>query len=153
MRILLAAVGAIIMCAAVTGADDWQAELFKCEDLKTCKTEGNFKVMPKGGPDGGPAIVFDEPAKANGSIERDIEVDGSLNAAVEADVTLSVEKGTFKIELIGRNDEATLSLEASDGQVVSGHGWMAVDSFGEMSYRITAVDAENVEYTIEYTFE
>jgi hypothetical protein len=91
--------------------------------------------------------------KANGSIERDIEVDGSPNGAAEADVTLSVEKGTFKIELIGENDEVTLSLEASDGQAVSGHGWMAVDSFGEMSYRITAVDAENVEYAIEYTFE
>ena len=91
--------------------------------------------------------------KANGSIERDIEVDGSPNGAAEADVTLSVEKGTFKIELIGENDEVTLSLGASDGQAVSGHGWMAVDSFGEMSYRITAVDAENVEYTIEYTFQ
>lgn len=91
--------------------------------------------------------------KANGSIGRDIEVDGSPNGVAEADVTLSVEKGTFKIELIGRNDEVTLSLEASDGQAVSGHGWMAIDSFGEMSYRITAVDAEDVEYTIEYTFE
>jgi hypothetical protein len=91
--------------------------------------------------------------KANGSIERDIEVDGSPDGVAEADVTLSVEKGAFKIELIGRNDEVTLSLEASDGEAVSGHGWMAVDSFGEMSYRLTAVDAENVEYTIEYTFE
>jgi hypothetical protein len=113
--------------------------------------ESSSRSSSQQGTDGGQ--VSAQIGKANGSIGRDIEVDGSPDGVAEADVTLSVEKGTFKIELSGRDDEVTLSLEASDGQAVSGHGWMAVDSFGEMSYRITAVDAENVEYTIEYTFE
>ena len=90
--------------------------------------------------------------KANGSTLEEIEVDGSPGFALETDVTLTVAKGMFRIELIGRNEQVTLSLEAQDGQTVSGHGWMAVDSFGDVAYRVTAVDAENVEYTIEYVF-
>lgn len=90
--------------------------------------------------------------KANGSIERDIEVEGLSGTILEADVTLSVEKGSYKIELLGEGDQVTLALEASDGEAVSGHGQMVTDSFGEASYRITATEAENVEYTIEYAF-
>jgi hypothetical protein len=90
--------------------------------------------------------------KANGSLTEDIEVNIDGVYTLEADVTLSVEKGTYNIELIGKNDQVTLALEASDGQSVSGHGWMAVDSFGDASYRVTAVEAEGVEYTIEYVF-
>ena len=90
--------------------------------------------------------------KANGSIEKEIEVEGVSGLILDADVTLSVEKGTYKIELIGEEGEVTLALEASDGESVSGHGWMAVDSFGQANYRVTAKEAENVEYSIEYTY-
>lgn len=90
--------------------------------------------------------------KANGTIEKEIEVDGVSGLILDADVTLSVETGTFKIELIGKDDEVTLALEARDGEAVSGHGWMAVDTFGAANYRVTATEAENVEYTTEYTF-
>jgi hypothetical protein len=48
--------------------------------------------------------------------------------------------------------EATLTLEARDGEQVSGSGSMAVDSFGEASYRVTAVEAEDVEYTIAFVY-
>jgi hypothetical protein len=90
--------------------------------------------------------------KANGSIEKEIEVEGVSGLILDADVTLSVEKGTYKIELIGEDGEVTLALEASDGESVSGQGWMAVDTFGEANYRVTATEAENVEYSIEYTY-
>lgn len=90
--------------------------------------------------------------KASGSLTEDIEVNIDRVYTLEADVTLSVQKGIYKIELIGKNDQVTLVLEAGDGQTVSGHGWMAVDSFGDASYRVTAVEAEGVEYTIEYVF-
>jgi hypothetical protein len=92
--------------------------------------------------------------KANGTAEQDIEVNaGYPGAILEADVTLTVEKGSFKIELLGKDDEVTLTLEARDGQTVSGHGRMFVDSLDEASYRVTANEAENVEYTIEYTLQ
>jgi hypothetical protein len=90
--------------------------------------------------------------KANGSIEKEIEVEGVSGLILDADVTLSVEKGTYKIELIGEDGEVTLALEASDGESVSGQGWMAVDTFGGANYRVTATEAENVEYSIEYTY-
>lgn len=90
--------------------------------------------------------------KANGTLEEAIEIEGGSGLILEADVTLSVEKGSFKIELLGEDGQVTLTLEARDGQAVSGHGQMVVDSFDEANYRVTATEAENVEYTIEYTF-
>ena len=92
-------------------------------------------------------------SKASGSTVQDLEIDVIPGVVLEASVTLTVEKGTFKIELLGEEDEATLTLEASDGQTVSGQGQMYVDTFGETSYRVTATEAENVEYVIEYSFQ
>jgi hypothetical protein len=91
--------------------------------------------------------------KASGSITQDIEVEGGSGLTLETDVTLTVGKGTFKIELLGENEQVTLSLEARDGQTVSGHGQMVVSGFEEeASYRVTAIEAEDVEYSMEYTF-
>ena len=91
--------------------------------------------------------------KANGSAVQEIEVgSGYPGGMLDADVTLTVEKGSFQIELLGKDDEVTLTLEARDGQTVSGQGQMMVDSLNEASYRVTAGEAEKVEYTIEYTF-
>lgn len=102
------------------------------------------------GPTGG--SLHTKIGKANGTSEQSIETESSGGLILEADVTLSVGKGTFKIELLGEDDAVTLTLEASDGQTVSGQGQMVADAFGEATYRVTATEAENVEYTIEYTF-
>ena len=93
-------------------------------------------------------------AKANGASNKGIEVEGGSGLTLEADVILSVEKGSYRIELLGagEDDRVTLVLEARDGETVSGHGQMVVDSFDTATYRVTAVEAENVEYTIVYTF-
>jgi len=90
--------------------------------------------------------------KANGTATRQLEDLPNRGGWLDADVTLSVEKGSFKIELLGEDGEVTLTLEARDGEAVSGSGSMAVDSFGEASYRVTAVEAENAEYTIVYVY-
>jgi hypothetical protein len=90
--------------------------------------------------------------KANGSVIEDLETAGSGGWILDAEVTLTVGEGSYKIELLDGEDQVTLTLEASSGQTVSGHGTMVTDAFGEASYRVTAVDAEDVEYTIEYTF-
>jgi len=91
--------------------------------------------------------------KANGGSTEEIEVEGVGSGVVlDSDVTISVETGSFKIELLDADDEVTLALEARDGETVSGSGDMAVDSFGEATYRVTAVEASNVEYSIDYTF-
>lgn len=91
-------------------------------------------------------------SKANGTITEGITVEGVADLILDASVTVSVGAGSYKIELLGEDDQVTLALEARDGQTVDGQGWMVTDGFGEASYRITAVEAEDVEYTIEYTF-
>ena len=90
--------------------------------------------------------------KANGSIVQDLETSASTIVTLDASVTLAVGKGTYKIELLGKDDEVTLTLEAGAGETVSGEGWMVTDGFGEAGYRITATEAEDVDYQIDYTF-
>jgi hypothetical protein len=88
--------------------------------------------------------------KANGTSTKDLEVESLAGALLEADVVLTVGTGTYTIELLGKDDAVTLALEARDGQTVSGHGQIQVDTFGAGSIRVTAVEAENVEYAIEF---
>ena len=92
-------------------------------------------------------------SKANGTSEKSIELEADDGLLMEVDVTLAVGKGSYKIELLDDNGEATMTLEAHDGQTVTGHGQMVTDAFGEASYRVTAVEAENVAYVLEYTFQ
>ena len=89
---------------------------------------------------------------ANGSIIQDMETASAGGWTLDAEVTLTVGKGSYKIELLGEDEQVTLTLEAGAGETVSGQGWMITDAFGEASYRVTAVEAEDVEYTIDYTF-
>lgn len=121
--------------------------LVACEGYTvTGEKSSSYQTMSGGG-------VRASIKKANGTITEKIEAQGTADLVLDAEVTLSVGKGSYKIELLGEGDEVTLSLEARDGQAVSGHGWMGTDGFGQASYRVTAVEAEDVEYTIEYTFQ
>jgi hypothetical protein len=90
--------------------------------------------------------------KANGTSTRTLETAASGGAILDATVVLKVGEGSYKIELLGEGDEITMMLEAQGGEAVSGIGWMVTDAFGEASYRVTAVEAEDVEYRIEYVF-
>jgi hypothetical protein len=120
--------------------------LASCEGYTTTGSSTSTEQGPFGG------SVRTRIKSANGIITEEIEIEAFGEAHLDADVTLSVGQGTFKIELLGEDGEVTLTLEASDGQTVSGHGQMVENSFGEASYRVTATDAKDVEYTIDYTF-
>jgi len=89
---------------------------------------------------------------AQGAGTKYIEVGGSGWQGLDAEVTLSVGAGSYKLELLGEDDSVSLTLEAQGGETVSGIGWMALDGFDKAGYRITAADAQDVEYTIVYTF-
>ena len=102
--------------------------------------------------DGNGGEVTVSAGKANGASTRSIETVASGEATLDAAVVLKVGEGSFKIELLGENDEVTLVLEAQGPEAVSGIGSMVTDAFGEASYRVTAVEAEDVEYRIEYVF-
>jgi len=86
---------------------------------------------------------------ANGSVVKEVESQYA-NAALDVEATLEVEQGNFKIELLGKDNEVTLVLEAGPGQKVSGSGYLVTDSFGEGEYRVTATEARGVSYTISY---
>ena len=98
-------------------------------------TEMGAKTSSHQGMSGGDVTA--EISKANGTAERDIEVTGTADLVME---------------VLGEDDQVTLALEARDGETVSGHGQMVPDSFGEASYRVTALEAEDVAYSLEYTF-
>ena len=102
--------------------------------------------------DAGGGQVSVATGKANGTSTRDLETAASGEAILDATVVLKVGSGSYKIELLGENDEVTMVLEAQGGQALSGVGWMITDAFGDASYRVTAVEAEDVEYRIEYVF-
>lgn len=102
--------------------------------------------------DGGGGQVTMSAGKANGASTRTMETAASGEATLDATVVLKVGQGSFKIELLGENDEVTLVLEAQGPAAVSGIGSMVTDAFGDASYRVTAVEAEDVEYRIEYVF-
>lgn len=113
-------------------------------------TEMGAKTSSHQGMSGGDLTV--EISKANGTSTKSIEVEGSSGLVMEVDVILAVGKGSYRIELLGEDDQVTLTLEARDGETVSGHGQMVTDAFGEASYRVTAVEAEDVAYALEYAF-
>jgi len=91
--------------------------------------------------------------KANGASTEDIEIEGGSGLILRAQVTVSAEAGSFKIELLGDDDFVTAVIEAHDGQTSTGEGFMTVDTFGDAEYRWTAVEATNVEMVMEYVFE
>jgi hypothetical protein len=129
------------------------ALLFLSLILAACEgyTETGSKTTSHQGMAGGDVTV--QVSKASGSIEKSIEVEGASSLAMEVDVTLAVGVGTYKIELLDADGQVTLALEAHDGQTVTGHGQMVTDAFGEANYRVTALEAENVAYVLEYTFQ
>ena len=90
--------------------------------------------------------------KANGSATQEIESDRS-GRRLEATVTLEVSEGTFGIELLDGEGNVTLSLEATAGHPASGSGYMETDAFGDAKYRVTATEARDVKYRIEFTIE
>ncbi len=113
-------------------------------------TEMNSSSSEQHDTSGGEVTV--SAGKANGTSSQTIETAASGEAILDAMVVLNVGKGSYKIELLGENDEVTMVLEAQGPESVSGIGWMVTDAFGDASYRVTAVEAEDVEYRIEYGF-
>ena len=134
---LIAGLGLVAVLALMVIACEGYSQVGYSGSSHQTANGGNVKVSIK---------------QANGSITEDIETDGTAGLVLHADVTLSVGAGSYKIELLGEDEEVTLVLEARDGETVSGQGWMATDGFGDASYRVTAVEAKDVEYSIEYVF-
>lgn len=120
--------------------------------LSACEGYSVMGSQTSSGQTGSGGYFQERMNKANGTSTKTIEVDLPAGVVLESTVTLSVGSGVFKIELLDDNDAVTATFEAGAGESVSGQGWMVPDSFGEASYRVTATEAEQVEYRIDYIF-
>ena len=88
---------------------------------------------------------------ADGSITKELEIALDYgDAIVDVEVTLAVDKGSYRMEFLGEDQEVTLTLEASNGEQASGTGYVVTDTFGEAQFRVTAEEAEGVSYHINY---
>jgi hypothetical protein len=128
--------------------------------LASCTSMTTSGGSVKAGHSGRAGVLEVSHAKANGLTTRDVgeddvELDDIVSAGdvLEVDLTLAVGKGSFKIELLGQDGQVTLALEARDGETLAGHGQIVVDDSGNVPYRVTAVEAENVDYYMEYTIQ
>ncbi len=120
--------------------------LVACQDY----LESGGKYTSRQSADGGSLAA--EIDKVNGTGKLSIDTEGGAGRIQEADVTLAVGLGSYKIELLGEDDAVPLTLEAGAGETVKGHGQMVTNSSGEATYRVTAKHAENVDYQIVYSF-
>jgi hypothetical protein len=87
--------------------------------------------------------------KANGSAVQKIELERP-GRRLYTNVTLEVGEGTFQIELMDGEGNVTLTLEATSGQPASDSSLVTTGPFGDVKYRVTAVEAKDVKYRIEF---
>jgi hypothetical protein len=129
--------------------------------LASC--EGGYTTTggsTRSGSSGGGGWIEVSSKTANGTMSESIDEENeSLDSVLmsgdvlECDVTLTAGSGTFKIELLGADDAVTLTLESQDGKTVSGNGQIVANVFADAAYRVTALEAKDVSYRIDYTLQ
>lgn len=80
VRVKTTTLAAMVLLASLCGRRfvlaagmEWSTGIFDCSTLDGCEIKGDaFKVVPDGGPDDAPAVVFDDVAKNSGSFEIDL---------------------------------------------------------------------------------
>jgi hypothetical protein len=127
--------------------------------LASC--EGGYTTTggsTRSGHSGGAGWIEVSSKTASGTISESIDeenqsLDNVLMSGdvLECDVTLTAGAGTFK--MLGANDAVTLTLESTDGKTVSGHGQIIANAFADAAYRVTATEAKDVSYRIDYTLQ
>jgi len=114
----------------------------------------------RAGREGNTGFVEASAARAHGTIIKDLRDDDEelgriLRRASWLDVwvELSVGQGLFRIEVLGEDDAVMLAVQARDGESLERRGHTVVSSSGTVRYRVTAVEARDVEYVINYVIE
>ncbi len=71
------------------------------------------------------------------------------NHRVNTNVRLKVRRGTARLELLDSKGQPTASIASIPGKRALGKGYLVTDASGALKLRITASEAENIEYKIE----
>lgn len=91
-------------------------------------------------------------ATADGSAIQEFDL-GRPGRRLYATVTLEVGAGKFTIELLDANGMMNYWVEATPGQPAMGQGFLDTGPFGKAKYRVTAEEAEDVKFRIEFTID
>ncbi len=85
--------------------------------------------------------------QANGSTTETIKLKDVNNRRLNTKVELKVRRGTVCLELLDDKGQPTSSLVATPGKPALGKGYLVADVSSAVKYRITAIEAENIEYS------
>ena len=64
----------LLACGALFAVEpEWSTVIFDCASIEQCEiTDGHFRIFNEGGPDGKPAVVFDDSVNNGGTIGVDL---------------------------------------------------------------------------------
>lgn len=86
--------------------------------------------------------------QANGLTTETIKLKDVKNRRLETEVKLEVERGNVRLELLDNKGQPTVSITSTPRQTVLGKGYLVADASGLIKYRITAIEAENINYSL-----
>ncbi|WP_375514164.1 hypothetical protein [uncultured Nostoc sp.] len=86
--------------------------------------------------------------QANGSTTETIKLKDVNNRRLNTEVKLEVGRGTVYLELLDDKGQPTSSLVATPGKPALGKGYLVTDVSSAVKYRITAIEAENIAYSL-----
>ncbi|MDF5738007.1 MULTISPECIES: hypothetical protein [unclassified Nostoc] len=85
--------------------------------------------------------------QANGSTTETIQLKDVSNRSLNTKVELKVRRGTVYLELLDDKGQPTSSLVATPGKPALSKGYLVADVSSVVKYRITAIEAQNIEYS------
>jgi hypothetical protein len=87
--------------------------------------------------------------QANGSTIQEIEL-GRPGRTLSIDIALTLGEGAFQIELLDVHGDVRQIIDGTPGQTVNSFGVVETGPFGNAKYRVTAVEATDVKYRMEF---
>lgn len=80
---------------------------------------------------------------------KTLQLGYSASTVLVTAASLTVKKGSYKIELLG-NDQPAVTLSAQNGKTVKAAGRMNVSAEGAVQYRVTAKKAKGIAFDLSF---
>jgi hypothetical protein len=117
--------------------------------MLACGGSGTYKTTQRSSGNVGHIEVSAE--SADGTTTHDAEIDEEYDEEpVDLSATVEVQAGTCRVEFLDDFGSVVFALDASPGQPASGSGSVTTDDEGNISYRVTAENAQGVRIIIDY---
>lgn len=86
--------------------------------------------------------------QANGSTTETIQLEEVNNRRLNTEVKLEVGRGIVCLELLDNEGQPTASVVSTPGKPALVRGYLIADASGAVKYRISATQAENIDYSL-----